>query len=89
MITLTMRIDKYLKVSRLIKRRTIAKQVADSGYILINGKKAKPADEVKEGDELVLHLGKRNITIHVLSLVNKQNKNEVKLMYEILEDNKS
>ena len=54
-----MRLDKYLKVSRLIKRRTMAKEVSDQGRILINGKEAKASTNVKVGDELTIRLGQR------------------------------
>lgn len=53
-----MRLDKFLKVSRLIKRRTLAKEVADQGRISINGTQAKASSDVKEGDELQIRLAK-------------------------------
>ena len=55
-----MRLDKFLKVSRLIKRRSVAKEVADKGRILINGKQAKSSSTVKVGDEMTLQFGKQN-----------------------------
>lgn len=58
-----MRLDLVLKQSGLIKRRTVAKELADRGHILINDKSSKPSSEVKEGDRLKLHLGARNIEV--------------------------
>ena len=61
-----MRIDKYLKVSRVIKRRTIAKDILDLGFVKINGKVSKPSSEVKENDVIELTLGERKIVKKVL-----------------------
>ena len=58
-----MRLDLVLKQSGLIKRRTVAKELADRGHILINEKASKPSSEVKDGDHLRLHLGARNIEV--------------------------
>ena len=58
-----MRLDKFLKVSRLIKRRTLAKQVADQGRITINGKVAKASSVVKESDELAIRFGQKIVTV--------------------------
>ena len=60
-----MRIDKFLKVSRLIKRRTLAKQVADQGRITINDKVAKASSVVKEGDELAIRFGQKIVTVKI------------------------
>ena len=60
-----MRLDKYLKVSRIIKRRTIAKELADRGRILINDRVAKPSSEVKAGDILELRLGNRVLVVEI------------------------
>lgn len=57
-----MRLDKYLKVSRLIKRRTVAKEVAEKGRIAVNGVTAKPGTNVKSGDELVIRFGPKIVT---------------------------
>ena len=62
-----MRLDKYLKVSRLIKRRTVANEVADAGRILINGKTAKASQAVKAGDIIEVTFGNRPIKVKVLS----------------------
>lgn len=63
-----MRLDKFLKVSRLIKRRTLAKEVADQGRILINGKTAKASSEVNVGDELEIRFGQRLMTVKIEKL---------------------
>lgn len=60
-----MRLDLVLKLSGLIKRRTVAKELAERGRILINGRTAKPSSEVKEGDNLELHLGNRVIIVEI------------------------
>ena len=60
-----MRLDKFLKVSRLIKRQNIGKQVADQGRITINGKVAKASSVVKEGDELAIRFGQKIVTVKI------------------------
>ena len=80
-----MRLDKYLKVSRLIKRRTVANEVADAGRILINGKIAKPSSEVKEGDVLEIRFGEKVARLRVLSVAETVRKNDAAAMYEMLE----
>ena len=79
-----MRLDKYLKVSRLIKRRTVANEVADAGRILINGKIAKASQAVKEGDIIEVTFGNRPIKVKVLSVVAQSTKNMAREMYEII-----
>ncbi len=81
-----MRIDKYLKISHVIKRRTIAKDVLDFGFVKINGKTAKPSTEVKEGDILELTLGERLLKIVVKQVKEFSNKSSASEMFEILED---
>ena len=81
-----MRLDKYLKLSRIIKRRTIAKEVLDGDLVTINSKKAKPSTEVKEGDILVLTLGERVLTIKVLNILNSTKKKDAQEMFEIIKD---
>ena len=71
-----MRLDKYLKVSRLIKRRTIAKEVADQGRITLNGQVAKSSSAVKVGDELVIRFGNRLLTVRVTALKENTKKEE-------------
>ncbi|MFR8531501.1 MAG: RNA-binding S4 domain-containing protein, partial [Anaeromassilibacillus sp.] len=60
-----MRLDKYLKVSRIIKRRTVANEACDAGRVLVNGKVARASYDVKQGDVLELQLGSRNIKAEV------------------------
>lgn len=81
-----MRVDKFLKVSRLIKRREVAKQLCDAGYVWSNGKAAKPSTEVNPGDELRLKLGRHTLTARVLSLLPHATKDTAASMYEIIED---
>ena len=80
-----MRLDKYLKVSRLIKRRTVANEVADAGRILINGKVAKASQAVKAGDIIEVTFGNRPIKVKVLSDVEPRTKDVAREMYEIIE----
>ena len=63
-----MRLDKYLKVSRLIKRRTVANEACDNGLVCVNGRPARATYEVKEGDQITLRLGAREVTVEVLSV---------------------
>ena len=79
-----MRLDKYLKVSRLIKRRTVAKEVAEKERIEINSKLAKPSTNVKVGDNITLHLGLKIITVEVTSLVLLKEE----LMYRLISEEK-
>ncbi len=80
-----MRIDKFLKNSRLIKRRTIAKEACDQGKITINGKEAKAGSEVKVGDELVLTFGAKQMRVLVEELSEHVTKDSSKEMYKIIE----
>ena len=81
-----MRIDKYLKLTRLIKRRTVAKELIDRGIFQINGKTAKPSSEINEGDVIVLPLGRHELTVKVLKIANVVKKEDSHDLYEILED---
>lgn len=81
-----MRLDKYLKVSRLIKRRTIAKEVAEKGRIEINNKIAKPSTEVNIDDIIKLSFGNKVVTLKVLSLQESIRKEEAVNMYEIINE---
>ncbi|RDI38417.1 ribosomal 50S subunit-recycling heat shock protein [Falsibacillus pallidus] len=83
-----MRLDKFLKVSRLIKRRTLAKEVADQGRITINGQTAKASSTVKVGDELVVRFGQRLVTAKVEMLQDTTKKEEAANMYTIIKDEK-
>jgi ribosomal 50S subunit-recycling heat shock protein len=78
-----MRIDKYLKVSRLIKRRTLANEACETGHVTINGKAAKPGTEVKVGDTLEIRFGSNLTTVEVTSVAEHVTKESSKEMYEI------
>lgn len=81
-----MRLDKYLKVSRLIKRRTVANEACDAGRVLVNGKAARASYEVKEGDVLEISLGERVLKARVLSVSEYAKKEEASGLYQILEE---
>ena len=81
-----MRLDKYLKVSRLIKRRTLAKEVADQGRITINGKAAKASSTVKAGDELAIRFGQKIVTARVDELRDTVKKEDAAKMFTILKE---
>jgi ribosomal 50S subunit-recycling heat shock protein len=83
-----MRLDKFLKVSRLIKRRTLAKEVSDQGRIEINGKEAKASSTVKVGDELTLRLGQRKVTVRIERIQETTRKEEAAEMYTIVKEEK-
>ncbi len=80
-----MRLDKYLKVSRLIKRRTVANDACDAGRVTVNGKPARASYEVKEGDELGIALGAREVRVRVVSVQETVAKNDAALLYQVLE----
>ncbi|MEH7686691.1 RNA-binding S4 domain-containing protein [Bacillus safensis] len=84
-----MRLDKFLKVSRLIKRRTLAKEVADQGRISINGTQAKASSDVKEGDELQIRFGQKLVTVQVNELKDTTKKEEAAGMYSVLKEEKT
>ena len=76
-----MRLDKYLKVSRIIKRRTVANEACDAGRILVNGKPARASYEVKEGDKISLRFGAQTITVEVVSVQETVRQSEATAMY--------
>ena len=76
-----MRLDKYLKVSRLIKRRTVANEACDNGLVTVNDKPARASYEVKEGDRISLRFGARIITVEVLSVQDNVGKADAAAMY--------
>lgn len=76
-----MRLDKYLKVSRLIKRRTVANEACDNGLVTVNGKPARASYEVKEGDKISLRFGARTITVEVVSVQETVRQSEAAAMY--------
>ena len=79
-----MRLDKYLKVSRVIKRRTLANEVADAGRVLVNGKPAKASYTVKIGDIIEVTFGNRPVKIRVLSDVEQKGKDVAREMFEVI-----
>jgi len=79
-----MRLDKYLKVSRLIKRRTVANEACENGKISLNGRVAKPAADVKEGDIIELTLGKKILKVKVVKVAEHVAKSDVVDMYEVI-----
>lgn len=81
-----MRLDKYLKVSRIIKRRTIAKEISDKGRVAVNGVKAKSSTNVEVGDELTLSFGNKTMVVKIDKIVDTTKKDESKEMYTILSE---
>lgn len=81
-----MRLDKYLKVSRIIKRRTLAKEVSDAGRVLINNKVAKSSTTVNVDDIIEIKYGNKVFIIKVTQLLESTKKDDAKTMYEILEE---
>ena len=81
-----MRLDKFLKVSRLIKRRTVANEACDSERISVNGKNAKASYDVKVGDVLEITFGQRTLKIKVLTVKDNVAKADASAMYEVVED---
>lgn len=84
-----MRLDKFLKVSRLIKRRTVAKEVCDQGRISINGQTAKAGSVVKEGDELTIRFGQKIVTARVERIQETTKKEAASEMYRILKEERT
>ncbi|MBQ1950201.1 MAG: RNA-binding S4 domain-containing protein [Clostridia bacterium] len=79
-----MRLDKYLKVSRLIKRRTVANEACDAGRVLVNDKPARASDDVKVDDVITLLLGSRQLRAQVVSVQEVVGKNDAALLYKLL-----
>ncbi|WP_404988278.1 RNA-binding S4 domain-containing protein [Clostridium culturomicium] len=79
-----MRLDKYLKVSRIIKRRTVAKDVCENGRVSINGKVAKPSTTVKEDDIIEIQFANQLLKAKIVSIASHVTKEDAKKMYEIL-----
>lgn len=84
-----MRLDKYLKVSRLIKRRTVANDACDSERISVNGKAAKASYNVKVGDLITVAFGSKSVTVRVLEIKETTKKSESVGMYEIVSESES
>lgn len=81
-----MRLDKYLKVSRLIKRRTVANNACDTEHVIVNGKDAKASYQVKIGDIIEIKLGTRTIKVKVTDVKEIVNKDGASSLYEIIND---
>lgn len=79
-----MRLDKYLKVSRLIKRRTVANEACDAGRVMINGKTAKAGTDVKVGDVIEIGFGTRNVKVEVLDVQETTRKEDEKELFRYL-----
>lgn len=79
-----MRLDKYLKVSRLIKRRTVANEAADAGRVLLNGKEAKPSANVRVGDIIEIGFGTKSVKVEVLAVADTSRKEEAKELFRYL-----
>ena len=79
-----MRLDKYLKVSRLIKRRTVANEAYDAGRVMINGKTAKAGTDVKVGDVIEIGFGTRNVKVEVLDVQETTRKEDAKELFRYL-----
>ncbi|MEY8383153.1 RNA-binding S4 domain-containing protein [Christensenellaceae bacterium 44-20] len=80
-----MRVDKFLKVSRIIKRRTVAASAADGGRISVNGKEVKPGYRLKVGDEVTIGFGARPLKVRVKELRESTKKEDAERMYEVIE----
>ena len=79
-----MRLDKFLKVSRLIKRRTVANEACDAGRVLVNGKTAKASVKVKPGDVIEIQFGTRTVKVEVLDLQETTKKEEAKELLSLI-----
>ncbi|MGN0501444.1 MAG: RNA-binding S4 domain-containing protein [Ruminococcus sp.] len=77
-----MRLDKYLKVSRLIKRRTVANEACDAGKVIVNGKEARASYDVKKGDIIEITLGARSVKVRVTEVKEVVRKEDADTMYE-------
>lgn len=81
-----MRLDKYLKTARILKRRTVSKELADQERVYVNGKIAKPSTEVKVNDIIKVIFGFRELTVRVLMIQKQVNKTDAALMFEVVEE---
>lgn len=79
-----MRIDKFLKVSRLLKRRTVAQEACDGGRVKVNGRTVKPAQQIKEGDIVELGFNSGTLSFKVLMIKETVRKEEAEKMYQII-----
>ncbi len=81
-----MRLDKFLKVSRIIKRRTISKEISESSRVKVNGKIAKPSTKLKIGDEIEIEFGRSILTVKVKELKEHVLKDDSSMLYEIIDE---
>lgn len=81
-----MRLDKFLKVSRIIKRRTVAKDVSEGGRVWVNGREAKPSTTVKVGDELMIQFGQKTITVRIDRITDSTRKEDAVEMFTLLRE---
>ena len=81
-----MRLDKYLKVSRIIKRRTVANDACDTEHVCVNGRRAKASYDVKEGDVLEITFGQRTLKVRVLTVKETVSKAQAAEMYEVIDE---
>ena len=81
-----MRLDKFLKVSRIIKRRTISKEISESSRVKVNGKIAKPSTKLKIGDEIEIEFGRSILTVKVKELKEHVLKDDSSMLYEIINE---
>lgn len=81
-----MRLDKYLKTARILKRRSVSKELADQQRVYVNDRIAKPSTEIKVGDIIKVEFGHRELTVRVLMIQKQVNKNDAALMFEVVEE---
>jgi len=79
-----MRLDKYLKVSRIIKRRTVANEACDAGRVTVNGRVAKAGTDIRPGDEISILFGDKTVSVRVLSVAETVKKEEAQGLYEYI-----
>lgn len=79
-----MRLDKYLKISRLIKRRTVANEACDAGMVQVNGQQARASYQVNPGDIIEINMGTRAVRVEILSVQENVGKNDAPLLYRLL-----
>lgn len=83
-----MRLDKYLKVSRIFKRRSVAKDISDHDRVFINNRLAKPSSDVKVDDVITIVYGTKQLTIRVMAVFENAKKDDAQKMYEVIEEKK-
>ncbi len=83
-----LRLDKFLKVSRLVKRRTVAKEICDKGRVAVNGQIAKAGTNIKEGDEIAIQFGQKLVVVQVNSVQETAKKEDANSMYTVIREEK-